>query len=124
MWVPLLGGSPSDGSRGSHGSWALAGIENKALGGSSLFSSAVKWSEPTGRGPEVVGWLGFKLRGKSVAEVGPEKVPTPDRWETGLGQTTIGVLQGDLVSGTMCGQRWGVGGSMEGHICYFSVLIA
>lgn len=110
MWVPLLGGSPSNGSRGSHGSWALAGIENKALGGSSLFSRA--------------GWLGFKLRGKSVAEVGPEKVPTPDRWEIGLGQTTVRVLQDDLVSGTMCGQGWGVGGSMEGHICYFSVLIA
>lgn len=42
----------------------LLELENEALGGSSLLSRAIKGSEPTGRGPEMVGVIGFQAKGK------------------------------------------------------------
>lgn len=70
MWVPLLRGSASRGSRGTAAETGPCSWEKKALGRGSLFSRAQSW---LGCGPQLVGFQ----KGKSVAELGPEEGPTP-----------------------------------------------
>lgn len=56
------------------------------MGRGSLFSRAQSW---LGCGPQLVG---FPEKGKSVAELGPGKVPHQDRWAMRSGRAVIRTL--------------------------------